>query len=77
MISPSIGGTTAAETPWIPSGGSPAREVRFPLDRPGEGSEVRMLGNARALPHRWVDGELRIELPDHLPAAPATVFSIR
>jgi hypothetical protein len=28
------------------------------------------------LPHTWVDGELRIELADHLPASPATVFAI-
>ena len=35
-----------------------------------------MLGNDRALPFTWRDGELRITLPDHLPAAPATAFSI-
>jgi hypothetical protein len=35
-----------------------------------------MLGNPRVLPSTWRDGELRIDLPDHLPAAPATVFAI-
>ena len=35
-----------------------------------------MLGNDRVLPHSWHDGELRIVLPDHLPASPATVFSV-
>jgi hypothetical protein len=29
------------------------------------------------LPHSWHDDELRIVLPDHLPAAPATVFAVR
>jgi len=56
--------------------GAPHDEVRFPFVRPPEGAEVRMLGNSRVLPHTWRDGELRIELPDHLPAAPATAFSI-
>ncbi|MFZ4718024.1 MAG: alpha-L-fucosidase [Ilumatobacteraceae bacterium] len=57
--------------------GAPADEVGFALDRPGDGAEVRMLGNSRVLPHTWADGTLRITLPDHLPAAPATVFEIR
>jgi hypothetical protein len=56
--------------------GAPADEVRFACDAPGDGAEVRMLGNSRVLPHTWADGELRIEIPDHLPAAPATAFSI-
>jgi len=57
--------------------GSPADEVAFECDRPGDGAEVTMLGNSRVLPHTWHDGVLRIRVPDQLPAAPATVFAIR
>ena len=56
--------------------GAPANEVSFPLAEPAQGSEVRMLGNSRVLPHTWADGSLRVQLPDHLPAAPATVFAV-
>jgi alpha-L-fucosidase len=56
--------------------GAPSSELRVLLDRPAEGAEIRMLGNDRALPWAWRDGELRVALPDHLPAAPATAFSI-
>ena len=56
--------------------GAPANEVSFSLAEPAQGSEVRMLGNGRALPHTWADGSLRVQLPDHLPAAPATVFAV-
>ena len=38
--------------------------------------QICMLGNSRALPWRWRAGTLSIELPDHLPPAPATAFSI-
>ena len=57
--------------------GAPAREVAFECEQPAEGAEVTMLGNARVLPHSWSDGVLRIAVPDHLPAAPATVFAVR
>jgi alpha-L-fucosidase len=56
--------------------GAPDHTVRFACEHPGEGAEVRMLGNSRVLPHRWQGGELQIEVPDHLPAAPATAFTI-
>jgi alpha-L-fucosidase len=56
--------------------GTPADEVSFAIDRPGDGAEVRMLGISRALPHTWAGGTLRVQLPDHLPAAPATVFAV-
>jgi alpha-L-fucosidase len=56
--------------------GAPADEVSFAIDRPGDGAEVRMLGISRALPHTWAGGTLRVQLPDHLPAAPATVFAV-
>lgn len=56
--------------------GAPEGEVAFACERPGDGAEVRMLGNDRVLPHTWHDGSLRVQLPDHLPAAPATAFSI-
>lgn len=57
--------------------GAPANELRIELSDPAAGSEVRMLGNSRALPYTWRAGELRVELPDHLPAAPATVLQVR
>jgi hypothetical protein len=56
--------------------GAPHDEVRLACDSPTDAAEVRMLGNSRVLPHSWRDGELRIELPDHLPGAPATAFVI-
>ena len=71
-----VGFTHRGDTTFAIVKGAPADEVRLPVASLGEGAEVRMLGNARALPHVWRDGELRIELPDHLPAAPATVFAV-
>jgi len=56
--------------------GAPADEVTFDSPRPADGAEVRMLGNSRPLPFTWNDGQLTIAIPDHLPAAPATAFSI-
>ncbi|MFZ4810504.1 MAG: alpha-L-fucosidase [Ilumatobacteraceae bacterium] len=58
--------------------GAPAGTVRFP-GRAGlasVGAEVRMLGNDRVLPHTVQGDELLIELPDHLPPAPVTVFAV-
>ena len=55
--------------------GAPTDEVRLPV-AVGEGAEVRMLGNDRVLPHAVRDGLLAVTLPDHFPAAPATVFAI-
>jgi alpha-L-fucosidase len=62
--------------------GALAHEVRLADVPVGEGTEVRMLGNDRVLPHTTRPGsdggtDLLISLPDHLPAAPATVFEIR
>jgi alpha-L-fucosidase len=68
--------TTGSAASYAIVQGAPADDVSFPHARPAEGAEVRMLGNARVLPHTWHDGELRIQLPDHLPASPATVFAI-
>ena len=56
--------------------GAPCGEVRFADVQPCQGAEVRMLGNSRVLPHAVRNGELVVQLPDHLPAAPATVFAI-
>ena len=56
--------------------GAPANTVRIAMATMPLGSEVTMLGNDRPLPHRAGDGQLTIELPDHLPPAPATVFAI-
>jgi alpha-L-fucosidase len=63
-------------TTYLIAQGGPCNELRVECPKPGEGWEVRMMGNSRVLPHTWVDGELRIELADHLPASPATVFAI-
>ena len=71
-----VGFTQRGDTRYALVKGAPHDSVAFPFAAVGEGAEVRMLGNDRVLPHRWADGELRIELPDHLPAAPATVFSV-
>jgi alpha-L-fucosidase len=57
--------------------GAPTGELRLPGVEVGDGAEVRMLGNDRVLPHTSRGGALVVELPDHLPAAPATVFAIR
>ncbi len=62
--------------------GGLAHELRLHDVPVGEGTEVRMLGNDRVLPHTTRPGsdggtDLLISLPDHLPAAPATVFEIR
>lgn len=56
--------------------GAPSGELRLPGIGVGDGSEVRMLGNDRTLPHRVVGDELVITLADHQPPAPATVFAI-
>ncbi len=56
--------------------GAPADAVELVGVEAPSGAEVRMLGNDRVLPHSTRDGNLRITLPDHLPAAPATVLSI-
>jgi alpha-L-fucosidase len=69
--------TVNGDTSYATVKGAPCDTVAFPMGRPAEGSEVRMLGNSRALPHTWRDGELTIHLPDHLPASPATVFAMR
>ncbi|MFT3853660.1 MAG: alpha-L-fucosidase [Ilumatobacteraceae bacterium] len=63
-------------TRFVIAQGAPSGTWSVPVDAPGDGAEVRMLGNARPLPWRWRDGTLSVELPDHLPPAPATAFSI-
>ena len=68
--------THTASTTYLLARGAPANELRVPTPQPSSQWEVRMLGSPRVLPSTWRDGELRIDLPDHLPAAPATVFSI-
>ncbi len=72
-----VGFTHRTGTTYALVKGAPAGEVAFPFAAPAAGAEVHMLGNDRALPHSWHDDELRIVLPDHLPAAPATVFAVR
>ncbi len=61
---------------YVIARGAPSGAWSVTVDEPADGAEVRLLGNERALPFAWRDGELRITLPDHLPAAPATAFSI-
>lgn len=71
-----VGFTTRGATRYATVQGAPAGTVTFPTPEPADGAEVRMLGNARSLPFTWADGNLTVRLPDHLPAAPATVFAI-
>jgi alpha-L-fucosidase len=63
-------------TTYLIAKGGPVDELCVESPQPSSQWEVRMLGNSRVLPSTWRDGQLRIELPDHLPAAPATVFAI-
>ena len=63
-------------TRYLIAQGAPADAWSVAVDAPGPGTEVRMLGNDRALPWTWRDGTLHVSLPDHLPPAPATAFSI-
>lgn len=56
--------------------GGPSGALRLPGRTAPSGAEVRMLGNDRVLPHTVRGDELVISLPDHLPPAPATVFSV-
>lgn len=69
-------GTAAGTRRFLLVQGAPTGELRAPGIAVGAGAEVRMLGNDRLLPHAVRGGELRIELPDHLPASPATAFAI-
>jgi hypothetical protein len=71
-----VGYTHRGDASYAIVRGAPAGEVSFPFVDPGAGAQVRMLGNSRVLPHSWHDGTLRITVPEHLPAAPATVFAI-
>ena len=71
-----VGFTHRGEVTYAIVRGAPADEVAFDIADPGSGAEVRMLGNSRPLPYHWSDGQLRVSLPDHLPAAPATVFAV-
>jgi hypothetical protein len=57
--------------------GAPSGELRLPDTSVPAGAEVRMLGNDRVLQHAVRGNDLIVSLPDHLPAAPATAFSIR
>jgi alpha-L-fucosidase len=71
-----VGFTQTADATYAIVRGAPHHEVSFPFAQPGAAAEVRMLGNDRVLPHSWSDGHLRITVPDHLPAGPATTFCI-
>jgi alpha-L-fucosidase len=57
-------------------GTPPGGTLRLEGVRPAEGTEVRMLGNPRVLPHAERGHDLVVELPDHLAEAPAVTFSI-
>jgi alpha-L-fucosidase len=57
--------------------GAPHGEVELQGVQVGDGAEVTMLGSPRVLRHRSVDGGVRVQLPDHLPASPATVLALR
>ena len=68
--------TSSAEALHLLVQGSPSGELRVPDVPLAEGAEVRMAGNDRVLASQVRNGELRITLPDHLPAAPVTTFTI-
>lgn len=87
---PHVGGPDTSgcgrELRWTESGrdaryvmvrGAPSDSLVLPGVSVSADAEVRMLGNDRVLPHATRGGELIVSLPDHLPAAPATAFSIR
>ncbi len=69
--------TRRGDTAYATVQGAPSVSVAFPSGQPVDGAEVRMLGNSRSLPFTWAAGTLRVELPDHLPAAPATAFELQ
>lgn len=56
--------------------GSPAGHVVIPDTETPPSGQVTLGPSGRALPFRTVDGSLVVRLPDHLPASPATVFSV-
>jgi hypothetical protein len=56
--------------------GAPADSIELPGVIVPNGAVVTMLGNDRSLPFRATAEGLEIELPDHLPPAPVTVFAI-
>jgi alpha-L-fucosidase len=68
--------TTGGEMLHLLVRGAPSGDLRVSGVPLAEGAEVRMAGNDRVLPSTVRDGELRITLPEHLPAAPVTTFSI-
>ncbi len=70
--------STSGDTVYVIAEGAPIGELRIALDGVAlaDGSQARMLGNDRALPHAVRNGELVIELVDHQPPSPATVFAV-
>jgi len=68
----SDGSTVFAVVLGTPSGGT----MRIGGLRAVEGTEVRLLGNERVLPHTTTGDYLAVELPDHLADAPAVAFAI-
>ena len=66
------GSTVYAVVLGTPAGGT----MRVGGLRAAEGTEVRLLGNDRVLPHTSVGDDLAVELPDHLADAPAVAFAI-
>ncbi len=73
--------TTAGATTFAIIQGSVEREVRLigvgiSSGAASDGAEVRMLGNDRVVPHAVRGEDVVVQLPDHLPGSPATVFAI-
>jgi alpha-L-fucosidase len=56
--------------------GAPADSIELPGVIVPNGAVVTMLGNDRSLPFRATAQGLEIDVPDHLPPAPVTVFAI-
>jgi len=68
--------TATGDTVHVLVPGGCQGELRLPGRSVADGSTVRMLGNDRSLPHAVRDGALVVELADHQPPAPVTVFAI-
>jgi alpha-L-fucosidase len=70
------GAAGGERTVYVLVEGAPAGTVRIAGLSPATGAEVRMLGSPRRLAYHVDEQALAVDLPDHLPASPATVIAI-
>jgi len=66
--------TTDGDAVYALVQGAPSGRWRLPGVAMSAGSTVRMMGNDRELAHRVRGGELVVDLADHQPPSPCTVF---